>query len=78
MFNTGTVVGVSANIFGGGFPRNFIPSYTWGGAAGFTEYRFDKAMKTAELVMTRRSIELDEVERDILQVVFDKTASYRG
>lgn len=78
MFNTGTVVGVSANIFGAGFPRNFIPSFTWGGASGFTEYRFDKAMKTAELVMTRRSIDLDEVERDILQVIFDKTASYRG
>lgn len=78
MFNTGTVVGVSANIYGGGFPRNFIPSFSWGGSGGFTEYRFDKAMKTAQLVMERRGIELDEVERDILQVVFDKTTSYRG
>lgn len=78
MFNTGTVVGVSANIYGGGFPRNFISSFAWGGSGGFTEYRFDKAMNTAALVMERRGIELDEVERDILQVVFDKTASYRG
>lgn len=78
MFNTGTVVGLSANIFGGGFPRNFIPSFSWGGAAGFSEYRFDKAMKTASLVMERRAVELDEVERDILQVIFDKTASYRS
>ncbi len=78
MFNTGTVVGVSANIYGGGFPRNFIPSFSWGGSGGFMEYRFDKAMKTAELVMQRRSIELDSVERDILQVVFDKTATSRG
>jgi len=78
MFNTGTVVGVSANIYGGGFPRNFIPSFSWGGSGGFTEYRFEKAMKTAELVMQRRKIELDEVERDILQVVFDKTTSYRS
>ncbi|MGB0978414.1 MAG: glucose-1-phosphate thymidylyltransferase, partial [Croceimicrobium sp.] len=78
MFNTGTVVGVSANIYGGGFPRNFISSFAWGGSGGFTEYRFDKAMKTAALVMERRGIELDEVERDILQVVFDKTASYRA
>lgn len=77
MFNTGTVVGVSANIYGGGFPRNFIPSYSWGGSAGFTEYKFDKAMKTAELVMTRRNVTLDEVERDILQAIFDKTAQYR-
>lgn len=29
MFNTGTVVGVSANIFGSGFPRNFVPSFSW-------------------------------------------------
>ncbi len=77
MFNTGTVVGVSANIYGGGFPRNFIPSYSWGGSAGFTEYKFDKAMKTADLVMTRRNVTLDEVERDILQAIFDKTAQYR-
>jgi UDP-N-acetylglucosamine diphosphorylase/glucosamine-1-phosphate N-acetyltransferase len=78
MFNTGTVVGVSANIYGAGFPRNFIPSFSWGGPAGITEYRMDKVMRTAELVMQRRGIELDQIERDILQVVFDKTASYRG
>lgn len=77
MFNTGTVVGVSANIFGGGFPRTFIPSYTWGGAAGFTEYRFDKAMETAERVMMRRGIELDAIERAILQHIFDETAAFR-
>lgn len=77
MFNTGTVVGVSANIFGGGFPRTFIPSYSWGGAAGFSEYRFDKAMETAERVMMRRGIELDETERAILQHIFDETAAFR-
>jgi len=77
MFNTGTVVGVSANIYGGGFPRNFIPSYSWGGSAGFSEYKFEKAMKTAELVMTRRNVTLDEIERDIMQAIFDKTAQYR-
>jgi UDP-N-acetylglucosamine diphosphorylase/glucosamine-1-phosphate N-acetyltransferase len=77
MFNTGTVVGVSANIYGSGFPRNFIPSYSWGGYAGFTEYKFEKAMKTAELVMSRRNVTLDQVERDILQAIFDKTAHYR-
>lgn len=66
MFNTGTVVGVSANIFGSGFPRNYIPSFSWGGAAGFTEYKIDKALKTASLVMERRGITLDEVEQEIL------------
>lgn len=77
MFNTGTVVGVSANIFGAGFPRNFIPSFSWGGAAGFSEYKLDKALQTAELVMQRRDVALDAVERDILQAIFDKTAVYR-
>jgi UDP-N-acetylglucosamine diphosphorylase/glucosamine-1-phosphate N-acetyltransferase len=77
MFNTGTLVGVSSNIFGGGFPRNFIPSFSWGGSSGFTEYRFDKAMETAEKVMGRRGVELDEVERAILRHVFDETAELR-
>ena len=71
MFNTGTVVGVSANIFGGGFPRNIIPSYSWGGAGGFTTYQFDKAMDTAEKVMERRHIELTEIDKEILKHVFD-------
>ncbi len=77
MFNTGTVVGVSANIFGAGFPRNFIPSYSWGGASGFTTYNLEKALKTAALVMERRGIELDETERSILAHIFEETASFR-
>ena len=48
MFNTGTVVGVCANIFGGGFPRNFIPSFAWGGPAGFTTFQLKKAFEVAE------------------------------
>jgi UDP-N-acetylglucosamine diphosphorylase/glucosamine-1-phosphate N-acetyltransferase len=54
MFNTGTVVGFSANIFGEGFPRTFLPSFSWGGAGGVTTYRMDKAIATAERVMARR------------------------
>ena len=77
MFNTGTLVGVSANIFGAGFPRNFIPSFSWGGASGFSEYKLPKAFNTASLVMQRRGKELDQTERDILQYIFDKTAQYR-
>jgi len=77
MFNTGTVVGVSANIYGAGFPRNFIPSFSWGGAGGFTEYKFDKAMATAKLVMQRRGIELDETEKGILKHIFDLTSASR-
>jgi UDP-N-acetylglucosamine diphosphorylase/glucosamine-1-phosphate N-acetyltransferase len=77
MFNTGTVVGVSANIFGDGFPRNFIPSFSWGGANGFITYQLNKAFETAERVMERRKIKLEEADREILKQVFDLTAQYR-
>ncbi|WP_281337203.1 GlmU family protein [Flavobacterium eburneipallidum] len=77
MFNTGTVVGVSANIFGSGFPRNFVPSFSWGGAAGFTVYMTRKAFETARLVMARRGVEFDEKEKAILQHVFDETKIWR-
>lgn len=78
MFNTGTVVGVSSNVFGSGFPRTFIPSFSWGGAAGFTEYDSDKAFATAQRVMARRGKNFDEAERTILSAVFDLTKSYRN
>jgi UDP-N-acetylglucosamine diphosphorylase/glucosamine-1-phosphate N-acetyltransferase len=77
MFNTGTVVGVSANIFGSGFPRNFIPSFSWGGASGFTTYITKKAFETARLVMSRRNVEFDEKEAAILEHVFEVTKKWR-
>jgi UDP-N-acetylglucosamine diphosphorylase/glucosamine-1-phosphate N-acetyltransferase len=77
MFNTGTVVGVSANIFGAGFPRNFVPSFSWGGAGGFTVYMTRKAFETARIVMSRREIDFDEKEAAILQHVFDETKIWR-
>ncbi|PHR90645.1 MAG: glucose-1-phosphate thymidylyltransferase [Leeuwenhoekiella sp.] len=77
MFNTGTVIGVSVNIFGTGFPRNFVPSFSWGGAAGFTTYKTDKAFQTAKLVMERRNIPFDAQEAAILEHVFEETAKYR-
>lgn len=77
MFNTGTVVGVSANIFGDGFPRNFIPSFAWGGASGFTTFQLAKAFETAEKVMARRGKELNELEKSILQTIFNETAVNR-
>ena len=78
MFNTGTVVGVSTNVFGSGFPRTFIPSFQWGGAAGFVEYNKAKAFATAERVMKRRGIDLDQVEKDILSSVYELTSRYRN
>lgn len=77
MFNTGTVVGICANIFGSGFPRNFIPSFSWGGASGFTTYNMHKAFETVDLVMKRRHIEFDQTEKDILSRVFTMTEKYR-
>jgi UDP-N-acetylglucosamine diphosphorylase/glucosamine-1-phosphate N-acetyltransferase len=77
MFNTGTVVDVGANVFGDGFPRNFIPSFSWGGGAGFTTYRLDKMLETARKVMERRKVELLEVDQQILYHVFQMTASMR-
>ncbi|WP_276497845.1 GlmU family protein [Pontibacter litorisediminis] len=77
MFNTGTVVGVSANIFGPGFPRNFIPSFSWGGAAGFETFQMRKVVEVAEKVMGRRDKQLDQTERDILNHIFEETQQYR-
>ena len=77
MFNTGTVVGVSANIYGAGFPRNFIASFSWGGPQGTMEYKIDKALNAAHRMMERRGLGVDEIEREILQKVYDKTAEFR-
>jgi UDP-N-acetylglucosamine diphosphorylase/glucosamine-1-phosphate N-acetyltransferase len=77
MFNTGTVVGVSANIFGSGFPRNFVPSFSWGGASGFTTYLTSKAFQTAKIVMERRNVDFTEEDAKILEHVFEETKKYR-
>ena len=78
MFNTGTVVGVSANIFGSGFPRNFVPSFSWGGASGFSEYKLNKVFEVADVVMKRRNILFDKKEQRILEHVFESSKQYRN
>ncbi len=77
MFNTGTVVGVSANIFGAGFPRNFIPSFSWGGASGFTEYKLDKALQTMQQVFKRRDRTVTEKEHALLAYIYENTKPQR-
>lgn len=77
MLNTGTVVGVAANIFGSGFPRTFIPSFAWGGAGGFTTFRMNKVNEMALVSMERRGGRFDEVEEGILQKIYDDTAEFR-
>jgi UDP-N-acetylglucosamine diphosphorylase/glucosamine-1-phosphate N-acetyltransferase len=77
MFNTGTVVGVSSNIFGAGYLRNFIPSFSWGGTNGMTTYKTVKAFEVAEIAMNRRNIEFLEEDMAILEHIFEETKKWR-
>jgi len=77
MFNTGTVVGISANIFGSGFPRNFIPSFSWGGASGLTTFKIEKAAEVAKAVMARRAIDFSEIDAAILHHIYENTYQWR-
>jgi len=77
MFNTGTVVGVGANVFGAGFPRTFIPSFSWGGASGFDTFKLDKFAEVAERVMGRRGLAYDAVEEEVIKEVFRQTEEDR-
>jgi UDP-N-acetylglucosamine diphosphorylase/glucosamine-1-phosphate N-acetyltransferase len=71
MFNTGTVVGVAANIYGGGFPPTHIPSFSWGGAEGFDVYALDKLYQTSEKVFERRDLKFGDKEKQMLHAIFD-------
>ncbi|MEO1012304.1 MAG: GlmU family protein [Bacteroidota bacterium] len=78
MFNTGTVIGVNSNIYVPGFPRNFVPSFSWGGASGFTTYLPKKAFEAAKVMMARRNVEFNDVEARILEHVFELTRKWRN
>ncbi len=78
MFNTGTVIGVSANIYGSNFPRNFIPSFSWGGAAGLKTYTLSKAFETADLVINRKHEDFTEEDKNIMQHIFEISSKYRA
>ncbi|MPM07413.1 hypothetical protein SDC9_53719 [bioreactor metagenome] len=73
MFNTGTVTGVSCNLYGDGFHRNYIPSFSWGSTAKLTGFQFEKAMLVAERVMARRNIELSDSVRNMLYHIYSHT-----
>ncbi len=77
MFNTGTVVGVSCNIYGGNFPEKFIPSFSWGGSEGSVTYNFGRAMDTAKRMMGRRHLELSAAEEKAYRHIFDSTQAQR-
>jgi len=75
MFNTGTVAGVSANIFGNEFHQKFIPSFSWGGNE---TYHFEKAIETAKRVTQRKNIKLSNEDVEILQSIYEQTKPYRN
>jgi hypothetical protein len=70
-------VGISANIYGSGFPGSFIPSFSWGGAAGFETYRLTNALDTIEKCMALHQKPLDENDRKIISQLFTLTGRYR-
>ena len=78
MFNTGTVVGVSANVFGAGFPRNFIPSFSWGGHSGIKEYKLEIALETIKLVLARRGMVLTPELTQVMQYIYNLSSEYRN
>jgi UDP-N-acetylglucosamine diphosphorylase/glucosamine-1-phosphate N-acetyltransferase len=77
MFNTGTVVGVGSNIFGSGFPRNFVPDFSWGGASGFETFQIKKMFQVAEAMCKRRNVEFTETDKEIILHVFEQTRKFR-
>jgi len=78
MFNTGTVIGTFTNVYGSNFPRNFIPSFSWGGASGFTTYQMNKVKETAKLVMNRKNEDFTKEDEKILDHVFEITEKFRN
>ncbi len=77
MFNTGTVIGIGANVFGAGFPRNYVADFAWGGAHGFEVYSLSKMFETVEKVFERRNKLFDQTEKDILTYLFNYTEQNR-
>lgn len=73
MFNTGTVIGVSSNIYGHGYQRNYIPSFAWGGTTGLKTYDIDKAIEVAEKMYQRRNVVMSQQDKEILRNVYTQT-----
>ena len=75
MFNTGSVLGAFVNIFDGGFPPKFIPSFSWGNKEKMKIYKFEKAMEVAENVMSRRGVALDEESIKIYKTISKQSSN---
>jgi len=77
MFNTGSVIGFSCNIFSPGFPDKYVPSFTWGGDSSSTVYDVNKAIETARIVINRRKVEFDSIDEKLFKSIFELTQSNR-
>jgi UDP-N-acetylglucosamine diphosphorylase/glucosamine-1-phosphate N-acetyltransferase len=77
MLNTGTVIGISCNVYGSGFPPKYMPSFSWGGSEGVTTYNLDKCLEVAERVMKRRDIEISDDAKRLISKVFEMTREER-
>ena len=77
MFNTGTTVGFSCNIYGSGFPDKYLPSFSWGGSEGLQTYDVIKCLDTAKVVTSRRKIEFKKIDEDLFRKIFDLTKNER-
>ncbi len=78
MFNTGTVVGVSSNIYGGNFPPKYIPSFSWGGSESLTTYKLEKSMEVAKRVMARRNFDFTTADEKLFNIIFKLTQEERN
>ena len=78
MFNTGTVVGFSSNVFGAGFPPKYIPSFGWGGNESMKEYKLAKALETGRTVFARRDKNLGKEDEEMFETIFNLTQEDRS
>ena len=77
MFNTGTVIGFSCNIYGSGFPRNFIPSFSWGGNLGYSDFKLKKAIEVARMAMDRRGVEFSEEDEHLFEKIYNSEQKWK-
>jgi UDP-N-acetylglucosamine diphosphorylase / glucose-1-phosphate thymidylyltransferase / UDP-N-acetylgalactosamine diphosphorylase / glucosamine-1-phosphate N-acetyltransferase / galactosamine-1-phosphate N-acetyltransferase len=77
MFNTGSVVGFSCNVYGAGFPDKYLPSFSWGGGEALQTYAINKALDTAKVVLSRRKIEFKKTDEELFRKIFDLTKNER-
>ncbi len=76
MINTGAVVGIGCNIFGGAV-KKYLPSFSWGCSDMFHDHKLEKALATCLMVMGRRKQELPERDVELMKKIFGDTARDR-